>query len=579
MIRTTLYLRCSSIIQIQRGVSIPDQLARLRAEAKAAGEQIVAEFIDQARSGTSVARRREYQRLLAAARRHEFDRVRVESVDRGHRNDSERRQFEDELHALGIQVVYSGEPEKQAPQYRKFNRAMRGAVAELEADEASQRTYKRHLYRAKKGKWRGGTIPYGLLPDGNGWFVPDPETYPALCWILERRAEGLGYHRIARLINEGIQLDGKEPTIPLTPALRLYLRRPYLEHQDPETGEIIHLDRRVPDAHWKVFTIREICEGAVDGVYAGILKWGRTHKRFEEDAEGNPKQPVIVDTGRPLIERELLSQVQAVELSSHKKQGAPRTDNQFLLAHLLYCGHCGRTMPGLTSTRHKGERRYKYRKYRCNGRAVRPGSCTLTILSADKLEQIVLEALFAETSRVAPRALIKAVNGAIERRREQLTRALETLGQQVKEAEQQRNTMLDALIEDKQLTPMVRQAMTERAEGLIQSLAEIQGQQATLRAGLETLDTQARTITRTLQQADVDTSRWQEPVVRMALQRALQLMVRRIEVTKQELRQYTVEIWLPDAANLLFREFEGSESGWKSNPPAKFVTPPTSFED
>ncbi len=44
--RTALYLRCSSVDQVKRGFSIPDQLARLRAEAKNSGELVVAEFID-----------------------------------------------------------------------------------------------------------------------------------------------------------------------------------------------------------------------------------------------------------------------------------------------------------------------------------------------------------------------------------------------------------------------------------------------------------------------------------------------------------------------------------------------------
>ena len=48
-----------------RGFSIPDQLARLRAEVKTAGELVAGEFIDQARSGTNAARREEYQKLLA----------------------------------------------------------------------------------------------------------------------------------------------------------------------------------------------------------------------------------------------------------------------------------------------------------------------------------------------------------------------------------------------------------------------------------------------------------------------------------------------------------------------------------
>ena len=56
MKRTALYLRASSRDQIKYGFSIPDQLARLRGDARAAGEIIVAELIDQARSGASVRR-------------------------------------------------------------------------------------------------------------------------------------------------------------------------------------------------------------------------------------------------------------------------------------------------------------------------------------------------------------------------------------------------------------------------------------------------------------------------------------------------------------------------------------------
>jgi len=299
--RTALYLRIS--YRPKAGaISIPSQLARLRAEALAADEQVVAEFVDQVRSGTSAAKRPDYQRLLAGARRHEFDRVRVESVDRGHRNDTERRQFETEMQALGIRVIYSGEAEQQAPQYRKFNRGIRGVVAELEADETSDRTYKRHLYRAKQGKWRGGNVPFGVQPDGQGWFTPDPATYDVLLWILNRRADGLGYHRIAKLLNGGIQIGDAPHAVPPTPGLLAYRRRPYLERQDPETGDIIHLDRRLPDGRWKPQIISRICQEAVSGVYAGILHWGERFNRFAEyDSDGKPKETVQVDTGRPLV--------------------------------------------------------------------------------------------------------------------------------------------------------------------------------------------------------------------------------------------------------------------------------------
>lgn len=79
----------------------------------------------------------------------------------------------------------------------------------------------------------------------------------------------------------------------------------------------------------------------------------------------------VVDTGRPLIESDLLSRVQAVELAAKGGSNAPRVDNQYVLARLLHCGTCGRTMPGYTTSKYKGERCYKYRKYGCTGRSNR----------------------------------------------------------------------------------------------------------------------------------------------------------------------------------------------------------------
>jgi DNA invertase Pin-like site-specific DNA recombinase len=581
MERTALYIRVSSIDQVRRGVSIPDQLARLRCEARNAGATIVAEFIDQARSGTSAAKRPDYQRLLAAARRRAFDCVRVESVDRGHRNDTERRQFETEMQALGIRVIYSGEAEQQAPQYRKFNRGIRGVVAELEADETSDRTYKRHLYRAKQGKWRGGNIPFGVQPDGQGWFLPDPATYDLLLWILERRADGLGYHRIAKLLNGGIQIGGDPQAVPPTPGLLAYQRRPYLERQDPETGDIIRLDRRLPDGRWKPQMIARICQGAVSGVYAGILHWGARFNRFAEyDSDGKPKEAVQVDTGRPLVDRELLARVQLVELSvSGNTSTGPRIDNRYVLTTMVRCGMCGRAMHGYTTSRYKAKKCYKYRKYRCAGRSNRPGACTMTILGAAQLEQVVLATIFAETSRVAPRALLAALNEAAARRRTELTTALEVLSLQHQELAGRRDEALDALVQTRDLSDMLRRALRDRAEATITELVTIEGQQQILRAGLDSLDAQTRSIEQILRQPNLDPARWEEPSVNAALQRALHIMVRRIEVLKVAQRNYTVKIWLPDAINWQFSEIVTHESAWGSNPPAKLVTPPTRFED
>ncbi len=504
MKRTSLYLRCSSNDQVQHGFSIPDQLMRLRSEARAAGERVVAEDIDQARSGTSATKRVDYQNLLAAARRHEFDRVRFESVDRGHRNDLERRQFEAEMAALGIDVVYSGEPEKQAPQFRKLQRGIKGVLAEWESDETSQRTYKRQRYRAQKGMWRGGPPPYGVRSDGNGWLEPDPETYDYLLWILDRRAESKGHHVIAKLLNAGIDV-GNGIAVPPTPSLLAYQRKPYLERQDSETGDVIHLPRPLPATTWHKKTVEHICAQAVDEVYAGILNWGHRHNRFLEDAEGNPKAPLSIDTGKPLVPRDLLERVQVVERAP--KQGTQRmtTFNTFLLS--FRCGLCGDTMIGYTSTKVKPNgKRYKYRKYRCTGRVHNPGSCAMPILSADALEQAVLKAVFAEAAARDGQRLQDEISTAIERHRVALLEALRLLEEQLPFLAQQREEALVAVI-DQSLPAALKKAIIERAERLVAAYQENEVQQQQIRAAIESLTTRARSVLAVLTDPNLDPSR------------------------------------------------------------------------
>jgi DNA invertase Pin-like site-specific DNA recombinase len=520
--RTALYIRASSRDQIQHGFSIPDQLARLRAEAKAAGETVVAEYIDQARSGTSAAKRQEYQELLTGARARLFNRVRFEAVDRGHRNDLERRTFEQEMQALGVEVVYSGEPEKQAPQFRKLQRGIKGVLAEWESDETSQRTYKRQLYRATKGIWRGGPIPYGLTPDGTGWFKHDPETYPVLLWILERRAESLGHHSIARALNEGIDL-GQGTGIPPTPSVIVYRRKPYLERQDPETGDVIRVPRPLPAVTWHKQTIIHICRQAVDGVYAGVLNWGHRHNRFSEDADGNAKEPIAVETGRALVPDDLLRRVRAVELAPSAAPKRMSSRSEFLLS--LRCGDCGEAMHGNTSTKRKPSgKEYKYRKYRCAGRVNNPGACQMPILSAEKLEQVVIKAVFADAVERDGTRIHEQVHAAIERYRQTLLDALGVLEGEQSRLGQVRDAALAALT-DTTLPQRVKAALVERADQAVEQYEQNLAQQEQVRATIDTLALKARSVIAVLTDPNLDPTRWREPAVFAAVRRALSILV------------------------------------------------------
>jgi hypothetical protein len=75
----------------------------------------------------------------------------------------------------------------------------------------------------------------------------------------------------------------------------------------------------------------------------------------------------------------------------------------------------------------------------------------------------------------------------------------------------------------------------------------VEAQQLMLRAGLDSLDTQTRSIEQILRQPNLDPTCWQEPAANAALPRALHAMVRRIEVFCVAPRNSTAKIWLPDA--------------------------------
>ena len=182
--RVALYARVST-----DGQSCDNQLRELRKVASQNGWQVVSEFVDAGVSGASGRDKRpEFDAMLKAAVRKEFDLVMAWSVDRLGRSLQHLVGFLDEIHAKGIDLFLHQQGLDTTTPSGKMLFQMLAVFAEFERAMIRDRV-KAGLARARD-KGRIGGRPR----------VPAKITSA----ILDRRAAGLSIRKIASELRVGV---------------------------------------------------------------------------------------------------------------------------------------------------------------------------------------------------------------------------------------------------------------------------------------------------------------------------------------------------------------------------------------
>jgi site-specific DNA recombinase len=143
------------------------QLRHCRERADEEGWRVL-EFSDDGRSGWDPRVRREgYETMLDAIRAGKSDAVLIYKADRLHRDDRERRRFEDVFEEAGLWLVALANGKrfdlKTADGKKDFREA--GIAAEYYSDQLSERLSDHHAYLAGEGRDSGGPRPFGFEPD------------------------------------------------------------------------------------------------------------------------------------------------------------------------------------------------------------------------------------------------------------------------------------------------------------------------------------------------------------------------------------------------------------------------------
>ena len=395
------YLRCST--DVQSDTSIPDQQHEIETWAAGQATRITEWFKDAGRSGITHQQRPEFMRLIRRVEnRPDFQYILIYDRSRwGRPQDSALNEYwETHCKLRGVTLVSLEDPDltlkpsdlssrvkkmlkdEEASEYsKKLSRAtLRGCISNAEKGFSSggfppygykrvaihkvtgQRRELKRYFDEREGKWKGERNIQ--KEESVIWELDDEATVSAVKRIFELKARGVGYHKIARILNEE---DVRPP------------------NQNP---------RRLGPPAWGASSIRSII---TNRTYLGERTYNRLpnspFKRTEQRARpiNNRSDWVVVkDAHPPIISPELFEAACKFLRPTYKPRNQYLAESPYLLTGLILCSHCGYPLTGAkwkagtTKIPH-----YVDYGYITKGKSV----CTFYAIKKDHIEQSVLRAI------------------------------------------------------------------------------------------------------------------------------------------------------------------------------------------
>lgn len=205
-----IYARLS--VSREQSVSIARQVEACTKYAEARGMTVVGTFTDDGVSATrnKPEERKGWRDLMASPTA--FDVVVVWKVDRLARRVLDFLNADHALQERKAGLVAVEDPIDMTTAQGRAFATMLAVFGQLEADAISARVRDARAYLLRKGRWPGGSLPYGYRavpnPDGDGWVVAKhPDQQPVLEQIIERTMAGRTLYSTMRWLN-----DSKVPT-------------------------------------------------------------------------------------------------------------------------------------------------------------------------------------------------------------------------------------------------------------------------------------------------------------------------------------------------------------------------------
>jgi len=200
-IRTAAYCRVSSDSDEQLA-SFSSQVSEYTNRISKNPDWVMVDiYADEGISGTSAAKRPEFQRLMADCRKKKIDRILTKSISRSARNVKECIAYIRELQSLGVSIEFEKEGIDTAFLSGEMMVAVFGSLAQEESASISANMRLSYKGRMERGEFITCCAPYGYRLN-NGKMEIIPEQAEIVRWIFESYINGMSREKIANLLTK-----------------------------------------------------------------------------------------------------------------------------------------------------------------------------------------------------------------------------------------------------------------------------------------------------------------------------------------------------------------------------------------
>ena len=296
--QAVIYARVSTEEQATDGYSIKAQKDLLSNYAEKNNLTIIDDYIDEGKSGKSIAGRPQMIRLLDDAKQGKFEAVIVYKLDRLARKTRDSLEIVETLGNHGVQLISLSENIDTTTPHGKMLYTVLSSVAEMERDQIVGRVKMGMTQRAKEGKWNGGQC-FGYDVKDKKLVINEDEA-KIVKEIFDYADQGFGYKKMVGILN----------------------RKGYTTKRRHE---------------FSIGTLKGILDNPV---YTGKIRFNQYENWTEKRRSGKNKEAIIVDgEHEPIISIDLWERVQ--QKRSTRSFKAVQSDKPFILTKLLRCPQCG----------------------------------------------------------------------------------------------------------------------------------------------------------------------------------------------------------------------------------------------